>query len=91
MVLCALPRFLQLAFSCCLIQQPHFIAIAQRMNEWTRCLSSKIGADKLKKVTTIGNARWWSKAGAIQKIFGNCDDGEAVNNSLYVYMFWFRG
>ena len=39
-------------------------------------LSSKIGADKLKKLNTTGNARWWPK-GAIQKIFGNYDDGEA--------------
>jgi hypothetical protein len=44
--------------------------IAQRMNGWIQCLSSKIGADKLKKLNTIGNARWWAKAGAIQKIFG---------------------
>jgi hypothetical protein len=46
----------------------------------------KIGADKLKKLTTIGNARSWAKAGAIPKIFGKYDDGEAVNNSLYVYV-----
>ena len=30
-----------------------------------------------KKFNTIGNARWWAKAGAIQKIFGKYDDGEA--------------
>ena len=55
------------------------------MNGRTQYLGSQIGADKIKNLNTIGNARWWAKAGTIQKIFVEYDDGEAVNNSLNVY------
>ena len=35
-------------------------------------------------VRSIGKTRWWTKAGAIQKIFGEFGDVEAANKSLYV-------
>ena len=56
----------------------------KNMNAWTDCLSEKFGAAKLLKLNTIGKARWWAKAGAIQKIFGEFGDAEAANKSLYV-------
>ena len=54
------------------------------MNAWTDGLSEKFGAAKLLKLNTIGKTRWWAKAGAIQKIFGEFGDAEAANKSLYV-------
>ena len=59
------------------------------MNEWTQCLSSKIGADKLKKLTSHHwKCTLMGQSSCDSKIFGKCicDDGEAVNNSLYVYV-----
>lgn len=56
----------------------------KNMNAWTDCLSEKFGAAKLLKLNTIGKTRWWAKAGAIQKIFGEFSDAEAANKSLYV-------
>ena len=56
----------------------------KNMNAWTDCLSEKFGAAKLLKLNTIGKTRWWAKAGAIQKIFGEFGVAEAANKSLYV-------
>ncbi len=56
----------------------------KNMNEWTNCLSEKVGTAKLMKLNTIGKTRWWAKAGAVQKIFGEFGNEEAANKSLYV-------
>jgi hypothetical protein len=56
----------------------------KNMNEWINCLSEKVGTAKLMKLNTIGKTRWWAKAGAVQKIFGEFGNEEAVNKSLYV-------
>ncbi len=53
----------------------------KNMNEWTNCLSEKVGTAKLMKLNTIGKTRWWAKAGAVQKIFGEFGNKEAANKS----------
>ena len=40
----------------------------KRMNQWNDYLAGKVGAEKLKKLNTIGKTCWWAKAGAIQKV-----------------------
>ena len=54
------------------------------MNEWTNCLSEKVGTAKLMKPNTIGKTRWWAKAGDVRKIFGEFGNEEAANKCLYV-------
>ena len=49
------------------------------MTHWEKFLSAKIGSNKLKKLTKIGKTRWWAKASAITKIFGNINSADNCN------------
>ena len=60
-----------------------FSASHKRMTHWKKFLSAKIGSNKLKKLTKIGKTRWWAKASAITKIFGNLNSADNCN-VLYV-------
>eukprot|EP00795_Rhopilema_esculentum_P003454 gene3454-1833_t len=58
----------------------------KRMNQWNDYLAGKVGTEKLKKLNTIGKTRWWAKAGAIQKVFGDFDFIHTEQNALYIDM-----
>ena len=60
-----------------------FSASHKRMAHWEKFFSAKVGSNKLKRLTKIGKTRWWAKASAVTKIFGNFN-AEDTCNILYI-------
>ena len=54
------------------------------MEELEKSMLPKIGTAKLRRLNMIGTTRWWTKSGAIRKIFGPYHEEDAAEKGLFL-------